>query len=68
MYNKPKIIIEENKLDITDFTSIEHFSSDKIIIKISDKYINITGSNLIISRLVIDEVLINGNIEKIEFR
>lgn len=68
MYNKPKIIIEENKLDITDFTSIEHFSSDKIIIKTSDKYINITGSNLIISRLVIDEVLINGNIEKIEFR
>ena len=68
MYNKPKIIIEENRVDITNFTSIEHFSSDKIIIKISDKYMNITGSNLIISKLVIDEVLISGNIEKIEFR
>ncbi len=68
MYNKPKIIIEDNRVDITNFTNIDHFDDSKIILKIIDNYISITGSNLIISKLVIDEVLISGNIEKIEFR
>lgn len=68
MYNKPKIIIEDNRVDITNFTNIDHFDDNKIILKIIDNYISITGSNLIISKLVIDEVLISGNIKKIEFR
>ena len=68
MYNKPKIIIEDNRVDITNFTNIDHFDDNKIILKTIDNYISITGSNLIISKLVIDEVLINGNIKKIEFR
>ena len=68
MYNTPRIIMEDNKINITNFTSIEHFSQDKIILKINEKYISIFGTNLIISKLIIDEVLIGGNIEKIEFR
>lgn len=68
MQNKPKILIIDNKIDITYYTSIEHFDDNKIILKLNDKYVNITGSNLIISKLIIDEILISGNIDKIEFR
>lgn len=68
MYNEPKIVVINNKINITNFTNIEHFSTNKIIIKINNQCIVITGSNLIITKLVIDEVLINGNIDKIEFR
>lgn len=68
MYNKPKIIIENNKIDITNFTDIDHFDSNKIILKINNNITIVYGYNLIISRLVIDEVLIEGTISKIEFR
>lgn len=68
MYSDPKIIISNNKINIINFSNIDHFSEDKIIIKLDNSYIVISGSNLTISKLVIDEVLINGDFNKIEFR
>lgn len=68
MYSDPRIIISNNKINIINFSNIDHFSEDKIIIKLDNSYIVISGSNLTISKLVIDEILINGNFNKIEFR
>ncbi len=68
MYNEPKIIILKNKLNVINFLNIDQFSDNKIVLKTINNNIIITGSNLVISKLVTDEVLINGNFSKIEFR
>ena len=68
MNNEPKIIILKNKLNVINFLNIDQFSDNKIILKTINNNIIITGSNLVISKLVTDEVLINGNFSKIEFR
>ena len=63
-----KIIILNSKINITDFDSRECFDDNKIILRKDKEYVVITGSNLVITRLVIDEILISGNIKIIEFR
>ena len=63
-----KIIILNSKINITDFDSIDCFDDNKIILRKDKEYVVITGSNLVITRLVIDEILISGNIKIIEFR
>lgn len=68
MFNKSKIIMMDNKIDIINYKNIDHFDDNKIIIKLDNYNIFIYGENLIISRLVSDEVLISGNINKLEFR
>jgi len=44
------------------------FDENKIIIKYSKGTLVINGSELIISKLLSDELLVNGNITNIEFR
>ena len=66
--NDTKILILNNKINITNYTDIGHFDSEKIIVKLKDKNIIIKGSNLVVSKLVNDEVLITGNFNNIEFR
>lgn len=66
--NDTKILILNNKINITNYTDIGHFDSEKIIVKLKDKNIIIKGSNLVVSKLVNDEVLITGIFNNIEFR
>ena len=66
--NKLKIIYMNNKLNIVNYKSVTGFDSNKIIIESETKLIIISGSNLVISKLLIDELLISGDIEKVEFR
>lgn len=66
--NDTKILILNNKINITNYTDIGHFDSEKIIVKLKDKNIIIKGSNLVVSKLVNDEILITGNFNNIEFR
>ncbi len=68
MYNESKIIIYKNKIDIINYLDIIHFDDSKIIIKTKKELLNIIGTNLVISRLITDEVLITGTIKSIEFR
>lgn len=57
-----EIIIKENKIDIINFKEIIDFSTNKISLKCEDKIINIEGKNLIISKMLDDELLITGTI------
>lgn len=66
--NDTKILILNNKINITNYTDIGHFDSEKIIVKLKDKNIIIKGSNLVVSKLVNDEILITGDFNNIEFR
>lgn len=58
----------DNKLDIINYKSINHFDSNKIIINHENGYIVINGSNLIVSRLLNNEIMIKGKINAIEIR
>ena len=66
--NDFKIIYLTNKLNIVNYNDISHFDSNKIIINYSDGSVLISGNNLVVSKLLKDELLIEGSINKIEFR
>lgn len=66
--NKCKLILESNLLDIINFEKILVFESENILIKTKEKLIKITGNNLRITKSYDEELLIKGNVKKIEFR
>jgi len=62
-----KIVYENNLLNINNFKEIILISENKIILK-EEKEINIIGENMTILKLLDNEILINGLINKIEIR
>ena len=60
-----KIIIKENYVNIINYDEIIDFTFNKVSVKNKNKIIIIEGTNLTISKMVIDEVLITGNISNI---
>ena len=64
---KFSIIYKNNNLDIINYTKIVDFSSTLISISYLDSKYIITGTNLVISKMLEEEVLITGNIEGISF-
>lgn len=63
-----KIIYLTNKLNIVNYNDISHFDSNKIIVNYNDGSVLIGGKSLVVSKLLKDELLIEGSINKIEFR
>ena len=63
-----KITIINNKISITNYLDIGHFDSNKIIVKLNDCEVIIKGTELTVSKLVGDEILITGKFNNIEFR
>lgn len=63
-----KIQYQNGKVDIINYEEITHFDSNKIMISSKEESISISGSNLVVSRLLKDELLIEGEFDKIEFR
>lgn len=64
---KFSILYKNNKLDIINYTKIMGFSDTKISISYLDSKYIIIGTNLVISKMLEEEVLITGNIEGISF-
>ena len=60
-----EIIIKENKVNIINFKEIIDFSVNRISLRCDNKIINIEGKNLIISKLLDEEVLITGIISNV---
>lgn len=60
-----KIIIKNNKINIINYDEIIDFSLSKISVKYDKKIVTIEGTNLVISKMVDDEVMITGNISLI---
>ncbi len=63
--NEYKIIIKENQVNIINYDEIIDFTLEKISVRYKQKKITIEGKNLFISKMVEDEVLINGSITTI---
>ena len=62
---KYQIIIKEKQVNIINFQEIIDFSINKITIRCENKIINVEGKNLIISKMLDEEVLITGIIYNI---
>ena len=60
-----QIIIKDNFVNIINVQEIVDFSIDKITVQCNNKLIVIEGKNLIISKMMEDEVLILGDIYNI---
>lgn len=63
-----KITIINNKINIVNYNDIGHFDSEKIVVKLIDSEVIIKGSELAISKLLKDEILITGKFKTLEFR
>lgn len=66
--NKFKINIYENNIDIANYKEIDHFDDKIIIIRYENGMVTVKGEKLIITKLLEDEILINGKIRNIEFK
>ena len=63
-----KITIFKDKINIQNYIDIGNFDSNKVEVKHQNGLVLITGGNLIVSRLMNNEILINGVIKNIEMR
>ena len=63
-----KITIINNKINIINYDDIGHFNSDKVVVKSKNNSFIIKGNNLVVSKLMNNEILITGDFKGIEFR
>ncbi len=61
-----KIIYKNNYLNVINYVEILDFNEYEISIKYDRGITKVIGSNLVISKMLDDELLIVGDIEKIE--
>ncbi|OWZ83059.1 sporulation protein YqfC [Natranaerobius trueperi] len=66
--NLPRIIIiGDTQFYVENHRGVSEYSENKIRIKISGGEISVTGSSLVLRNIFEEEILIEGNIENIEF-
>ena len=63
-----KIIIKQNKLNIVNYIELIDFNEYEIKVKYVNGILLVNGNNLILKKILNDELLIEGYISKIEFR
>lgn len=64
---KYSMIYKYNKLDIINYTEIVDFTYNIITIRHNNNIYQIKGNNLVIARMMDNEILISGSIENITF-
>ena len=60
-----EIILKDSSVNIINFSEIIDFSMNKISVRCDKKIITIEGKNLIISKMLDDELLVTGNISNL---
>lgn len=63
-----KITVFKDKVDILNYKEIDSIENEKIIIRHDEGIIILYGEHLSIKKLLEEELLISGEITKIEFR
>ena len=66
--NDFKMVLTDNYIDILNYQEVSLFDDNRIIIKNENGIITIFGNNLIISKWMDNEILVNGEVIKIELR
>lgn len=62
-----KITISDGKIHILNFIEVEDFSSTKVIVKYDGGSTIILGTDLVVSKMQDDELLITGKLRFIEY-
>jgi len=65
---KYSMIYKNNKLNIINYSEIIDFSSKLISVRHENNIYHIEGNNLVISKMMDNEILITGNINVINFK
>lgn len=65
---KFSLIYDNNGIDIINYSEIIDFSSLIISIRYNSSIIVISGNNLVISKMMEEEILITGSISNISFK
>ena len=63
--NVYRIILRNSGVNIVNYDEIINFSSTQISIRIKNKILIFEGNNLVITKMLDDEILITGNITNI---
>ena len=63
-----KLTFLHNLINIVNYESIGHFDNNKVLINYANGKVIIKGNNLVVSKLMNNEVLIKGRITNIEYR
>lgn len=63
-----QIRILKGRVNVVNYTSIGHFDSNKVMLSYEDGSVIVHGDNLVVSKLLGDEILITGKIKSIELR
>jgi sporulation protein YqfC len=66
--NDFKMVLADNYIDILNYQEVSLFDDNRIIIKNKNGIITIFGNNLIISKWMDNEILVSGEVIKIELR
>ena len=66
--NDLKITIVNNKINIVNYKDIGQFDSNKVVVKTDNKDVIVKGSDLVVSKLMNNEILITGVFNTLEFR
>ena len=66
--NDFSINIMNNSIDINNFIDIIILESNKVLLSIPSGYLYIFGNDLVIRKLLNNEILINGSIISLEFK
>ena len=61
-----KITIYEHRVNINNYSDVLLFTDEEVLITVENKIIKVKGSDLIITRLENNEMLIDGHIKLID--
>ena len=68
LYDKNYFInIYDEYIHVFNYQELVSLSTEKIVLKLEEFKLNIMGSELFITKMLPNEVLIKGNVSKVEF-
>ena len=65
---KFQLWVFDDSINILNYLEIISFDDDKIILKYPNGILSINGKDLVITKMLSSELLVNGIIKNIEFR
>lgn len=63
-----KINIYMNHVNIINYVHIDHFDNNSIIVRHNKGFIHVKGENLVVTKLINTELLIEGKIKSVELK
>jgi len=63
-----EIHLFQNQIYVANYTKMGHFDNNKVMIYYQNGILEIKGEQLVVSKLMQEEILVTGKIKNIEFR